>query len=1184
MLGAAAEAETSLGGGAFGAAAGSMARAASPRTMPMPTPLPGAPAFLGTGAGFGSRYHIIRLLGMGGMGAVYQAWDDALGVAVALKIIRPEITADPAAARDLERRFKRELLLARQVTHKNVVRIHDLGEIDGVKYLTMPYIQGSDLGSILTKEGKLTVQRAVGIARQVVSGLAAAHEAGVVHRDLKPANIMVDQDDQAVIMDFGIARSVSGGGATMAGAVVGTLEYMAPEQAMAQPIDHRADIYAFGLILLDMLLGPRSATRAESAVAELMGRVQRPLQPLRSLDPTMPEALERIVARCTHPDPAGRYQTTEQLLQDLSLVDAGGRPTGTGVLSAPAVTATAPVTTPAPRAARSLMPLVLAGVVLIAVAAGVYVFRASLFGPRSATTGTAPQLTSLAILPFRNASADPSMDWLGKVLADMLRTDLGEASGLRIVPSERLSQILSDLRIAPNTEIESGMLERVSQFSNAELLVAGQFARFGSAVRLEARLRAKDRAEISVNSEAAADADIPQAVKQLASALRERLAAAPAAAGSARSALPGPTSSSMTALKAYAEGEQLARANKHFEAKQKFEAATKEDSGFAYAFARLAQTHQALGYGQEADAAALKAAELSLKLPTEQRYVIDAMRASAANDTDKAIEAYEHLAQLAPTDSQILYDLARLYETKGNLDRSRDTFKRVLDLDPKYVAALIAIGQVEIRRRNFDDALKHLNPALSEAIQTGNEPAKGAATHAIGVAYKRLNKPKDALTNFEQALKIRQGLGDRRGTAVTLSEIGQAQLALERSSEAVASFNQALKIRQEIGDKRGVGNTLIELGTVHERREEYAEALDLYRQSLQIQVDLANEAYQGLCQYNIASIYFLQGRYDDAQLYFQQALQTREKSKVSTDIAETLQGLADTQTKLGQFDQALTNYLKALELRRSANDTRGAATVSAGMGAVFLAQGRYAAALSSHEDALKTFKDSKESRWTIAILGGYGNTLVMLGRTAQARTQLDQAAALARELKNARLQTLTLIAQGDSFFYSGDYKAARPLYEQALQAASKTHSPDLELLARINVSKADIKDGRGKAALPKLKEAVTKAEELRVRPLVAESRLYLAEALLAAGDTAGARRELESALALSEKLGLRSISANLHFLLASTLDRMGQAAAGAKHLANARQIVEGLRQESRTDDLLARDDLRRIVAPARRAS
>ena len=264
---------------------------------------------------------------------------------------------------------------------------------------------------------------------------------------------------------------------------------------------------------------------------------------------------------------------------------------------------------------------------------------------------------------------------------------------------------------------------------------------------------------------------------------------------------------------------------------------------------------------------------------------------------------------------------------------------------------------MEIRRRNFDEALKHLNPALSEAVQTGNEPAKGAALHAIGVAYKRLSKPGDALNNLEQALKIRQALGDRRGSAATWSEIGQVQTALQQIDAAVASYNQSLKIRQEINDRRGVGNTLIELGTIHEQREEYTNALDLYRQSLQIQVDLGNEAYQGLCQYNIASIYFLQGRYDDALTYFQQALQIREKSKVPTDIAETLQGLADTQAKIGQLDQALTNYVKRdrTSARRERRARRGDGFGGHGR---LLGRDRFGAAIDSYEDALKAFRGS----------------------------------------------------------------------------------------------------------------------------------------------------------------------------------------------------------------------------------
>src|SRR5690242_2190046 len=191
---------------------------------------------LAVGQAFGPRYHIIRMLGAGGMGVVYQAWDAELNVAVAVKVIRPETIGDPSTAAEVERRFKRELVLARNVTHRNVVRIHDLGERDGIKYLTMPFIEGEDLAGVLRTRGKLPIPEALSIARQVAAGLAAAHQAGVVHRDLKPENIMLAADGTALIMDFGISRSMSGTAtATALGAVVGTLEYMAPEQAQGQP-------------------------------------------------------------------------------------------------------------------------------------------------------------------------------------------------------------------------------------------------------------------------------------------------------------------------------------------------------------------------------------------------------------------------------------------------------------------------------------------------------------------------------------------------------------------------------------------------------------------------------------------------------------------------------------------------------------------------------------------------------------------------------------------------------------------------------------------------------------------------------------------------------------------------------------------------------------------------------------
>src|SRR5919198_947523 len=209
---------------------------------------------LKVGQAFGPRYHIIQLLGAGGMGAVYQAWDAELSVAVALKVIRTDAHAGRAS--DAEKRLKQELILARQVTHKHVVRIHDIGELDGIKYITMPYVQGNDLATELRRSGKLPVARALRFARQIAAGLQAAHEAGVIPRDLKPANIMISgtgDDMQALIMDFGISASTD---QATTGSVLGTLEYMAPEQARGGAVDGRAHTYPVGLILYEMLTGP----------------------------------------------------------------------------------------------------------------------------------------------------------------------------------------------------------------------------------------------------------------------------------------------------------------------------------------------------------------------------------------------------------------------------------------------------------------------------------------------------------------------------------------------------------------------------------------------------------------------------------------------------------------------------------------------------------------------------------------------------------------------------------------------------------------------------------------------------------------------------------------------------------------------------------------------------------------
>ena len=275
---------------------------------------------LTVGDKFGTRYRVIRLLGMGGMGAVYQAWDHELNLPVALKIIRPD-----RENQSTERKFKRELVLARIVTHKNVIRIHDLGELNGTKYITMQYIEGPDLRQVLSDRGRLHIDEALRLGRDIALGLEGAHNAKVVHRDLKPGNILIGTEG-AIITDFGIAHSI--GKADESG-VSGTVRYMAPEQARGLPVDHRADIYSFGLILHEMIVG-RQWSGDMGTLSVIRKKVSGDAKRSTTTDVAkyseLPAGVQEVLARCLPTDPNARFATTTELVQALHSLDDRGLP------------------------------------------------------------------------------------------------------------------------------------------------------------------------------------------------------------------------------------------------------------------------------------------------------------------------------------------------------------------------------------------------------------------------------------------------------------------------------------------------------------------------------------------------------------------------------------------------------------------------------------------------------------------------------------------------------------------------------------------------------------------------------------------------------------------------------------------------------------------------------------------
>src|SRR5437867_6882264 len=262
------------------------------------------------------RYQTIQILGVGGMGAVYKAFDRQLTRVVALKTILPELSSTPLALR----RLKQEVLLAQQVVHKNVVRIFDIGEDGATKFITMDFIEGTDLKNVIVQRGKLPAQEAVAIIRQVCQGLETAHAAGVVHRDLKPQNIMVQKDGHALVMDFGIAHSGQSKGVTQTGAFVGTPEYMSPEQARTEEVDARSDIFSLGLIFYEMLTG-KVPFHGNSMLETMFMRTKERAIPPAEIERSVPKGANDIVIKCLETERERRYQTVTELLDDLETFD-----------------------------------------------------------------------------------------------------------------------------------------------------------------------------------------------------------------------------------------------------------------------------------------------------------------------------------------------------------------------------------------------------------------------------------------------------------------------------------------------------------------------------------------------------------------------------------------------------------------------------------------------------------------------------------------------------------------------------------------------------------------------------------------------------------------------------------------------------------------------------------------------
>jgi serine/threonine protein kinase/tetratricopeptide (TPR) repeat protein len=413
---------------------------------------------LTTGSTFAGRYQIIEELGKGGMGRVYKALDTKIKEKVALKLIRPEIASDKGTIE----RFANELKLARSVRHKNICGMYDLGEAEGTHFITMEFVPGEDLKNMIRMSGEIGPATAVHLASEICRGLIEAHRLGIVHRDLKPQNIMIDREGNARIMDFGIARSLKGRGITEPGVMIGTPEYMSPEQVEGKEADARADLYALGVILYEMLTG-RVPFEGETPFAVAYKHKNEPPRDPRELNARIPEDLSRLVLKCMEKDKARRYQSAEELLADLGLMGKEYSPAEKIV--PPKTSLTSKEITVKFNVRKVLVPAIL---VLAALAAAIFFFLL-----RKPSPVMNPKLALVSI--FVNRTGDATLDPLGRVAAYHIEQGLSQTGIVEVVPT------VSVLETSRVLDADSGIPEgredlyTLAKSSGAGALVSGAY-------------------------------------------------------------------------------------------------------------------------------------------------------------------------------------------------------------------------------------------------------------------------------------------------------------------------------------------------------------------------------------------------------------------------------------------------------------------------------------------------------------------------------------------------------------------------------------------------------------------------------------------------------------------------------------------------------------------------------------
>ena len=867
------------------------------------------------GVVFGGRYEILGILGQGGMGAVYKARDRELDRLIALKVIRPELATDPA----ILQRFKQELILARNITHKNVVRIFDLSEADGVRFISMEYIEGEDLRTVLRRNGKLTPKETIPIIEQVCRALDAAHAEGVIHRDLKPQNIMRDKNGRVVVMDFGLARSLGESGMTQTGAIVGTLEYMSPEQAMGSQLDQRSDIFSVGLIFYELLTG-KVPYEADTAIASLMKRTREEARSASDVDTSIPRSLSAIVSRCLEREPANRYHSVVELLQQLTTWEAN-----------PTITPEAlskMIAHPIIRPARILLDLPgkrwmwIAGAVLV-IALATFAGRELVL--RSGTGAVARGIPSLnhgkyvAILPLKLVGDQKALGYVADGIEESLGAKLFQLKEVHVASTDAVE------REATKDE----PLAKMARALGVNLVLQGMVQGNGDRFRVTLNLDdpATGQRKWSQDFEGA-PGDVLALEDQIYGTVSTALALKPSGEEQAR--VGAHPTENVKAYDLYLQGRNTLR-NGHGQDAFKqavglFEQAIDKDPNFALAYTGLADSSVKMWgetkdsfWAQKATLAAQQAQRLSSNLPEVHMslgavYSNTGRNAAAIAELKKALElapnsdeAYRNLGQAysrsgQSADAIAAYQkaisanaynwlnhiaLGKAYLDLGDSAKAQPEFEKVIEISPDNPIGYADIGSLYLRDGKWSESI----PQLQKALALAPDPDTYSN---LGTAYFFLKNYDQATKMYERAVEMRPN------DEVLLGNLGDAYRWSGHSDQATSAYGKAIsRAFQELQVNPSSAAIMSDLGLLYAKKGDATNALQYTNQARAINPDDVQFLY-----YDVV-VKTLIGKQDEALKSLKHALEKGYSAQEAWNDPE-LQKLQ----ALPQFSQLVNEYSK----------------------------------------------------------------------------------------------------------------------------------------------------------------------------------------------------------------------------------------------------------------------------------